>query len=287
MAFLPRPRGQSARADGGEAARHCLIGLSASAAFKIASAMRAASTAGRTSWTRTMAAPARMAAVTAASVGVAASGRRNGSGRGISLLRKRAVSACGQGSARACLREKISGRRRRAAAGPESAIRAGGRAAGNSRRKPCRSRSQDRERCGAVDAGGSPRGRGPAPVPSVPAVRLRPPASGGSVRHSDGRPRVCMRMTPQRSSAQVASENGIPEKSRDVVDDLGARCDRGARGLRVIRVDRENSPGPPVKDRFDHGQDAVLFFLQTKPASRRAASIRRRCRADRRPRRAA
>ena len=61
--------------------------------------------------------------------------------------------------------------------------------------------------------------------------------SGGSVRHSWGRPRMCISTAPHFSSASVFLILRVPEKSADVVDDLCSRFHGGTRHAGLVGID--------------------------------------------------
>ena len=106
-------------------------------------------------------------------------------------------------------------------------------------------------------------------------------SEGGLVGQSWGRPRVCMRMAPQPSWAQVCGHGGVPEMAADVVDDLGSGGDGALGGGGVVGVDREDGVGRcwrmasmtgRMRDCSSSGVSGVaLGRVDSPPMSRRSA----------------
>lgn len=76
-------------------------------------------------------------------------------------------------------------------------------------------------------------------------------AAGVHENESRGRVAVC----------DGVGHGGVPGKTTDVIDDLGAGADGRARGGAVVGIDGEEGLGPSIADGFEHREKARLFLI--------------------------
>ena len=189
--------------------------------------MRAASTAGRTLWVRTMDAPWRMAATSAAMLAVSRAANWNRRGSWLAGVERR-ESVAEEGFAAESGEKRAAESEQFALAGEKNEVLV---------EDVCRSRSRGRVRCDPAEfRRGSP-WQGWQRARSGRFRAACPDRAADWVRHSSGRPRVCIRMTPQRDSSADGGKIGVPGEAADVVDDFGAGGEGCARGGGLVGID--------------------------------------------------